>query len=205
MELVLLKLKTGVMILLCAYSYCLLLLYNLMILAAIPNLVSDLSYSIISGYSFGNVLADGATSPPRRFFKSAARKDNSKLDENAENAIETKEKKEFADSKPKQSTLNESSTSSPSESRDCIHKVDNQNAMNGKCSSSSLSCEKSESDSSDIPSASSDSISDKTMRQSRIGIGADITPPSAFSRRNIPQTEVNMFDLVGHQDDNHGK
>ena len=88
-----------------------------------------------------------------------------------------------------------------------IYVVQNEKPDDNNSSNSSTSVESKTSSSASSWTDGSENDTDGKLESKAVEIqrnGLSVTQLSVFSRRNIPQIEVNMFDLVGQYDENKG-
>lgn len=145
---------------------------------------SDVIVFLFLGYSFGNVMADGATTTPSRFFKPTP----------SRTEILTKDSTSGQIPHPEKTGDDPSHNDQVQPTSD----INTDDAITADLAHNSLSKL-----ADDVESESS--YKSEAKLEVLAANGGNISQLSAFSRRNIPQIEVNMFDLIGHQDDNKGR
>ena len=178
------------------------------------------------------MLADGSTTTPSRFFKplptraelitqngSCKSVSEEKTDFPSEDISDNKIGQEKTDSLPsntsdKNNSPEKSHGSSTgnsgnltSHSTQDIHVVQNKESDDSNSSNSSTSVESKTSSSASSWTDGSENDTNGKLESKTVEIksnGLSVTQLSVFSRRNIPQIEVNMFDLVGQYDENKG-
>ena len=179
------------------------------------------------------MLADGSTTTPSRFFKplptraelitqngscklvseekidcpSADTSDNKTSQEKTDSpSCDTSDKNTSPEKTHGTSTGNSGNhTSHPAQD---IYVVQNEKPDDNNSSNSSTSVESKTSSSASSWTDRSANDTDGMLESKMVEIrnnGLSVTQLSVFSRRNIPQIEVNMFDLVGQYDENKGQ
>ena len=178
------------------------------------------------------MLADGSTTTPSRFFKplptraelisqngscksvseektdcpSADTSDNKTSHEKTDSpSSDTSDKNTSPEKTHGTSTGNSGNhTSHPAQG---VYVVQNEKPDDNNSSNSSTSVESKNSSLASSWTDRSENDTDGKLESKTVEIqsnGLSVSQSSVFSRRNIPQIEVNMFDLVGQYDENKG-